>query len=176
MLVSQISQVMADGLRHCLLRTAVEAPHRLDDGPGVVLLSKEWEIFDANPAAERWLSLVSSSTGWSTVVRSVAERTRIESGVVTIPIRTQTGHLLLLHGSRASSGAVAVIVEEVRLIQLTEVISSYYGLTPRERTLTECIPQGRSTKENIVKTQNISVHDSRPPEVNLREDQRSKPR
>lgn len=146
-LISQVGQVIAEGLRRCLLRTAAEAPHRLDDGPGMVLLSEEGRILEASPMGERWLPLVNDHTGRSTAIRSVVAKTRMGGAVVTVPVRAQTGQWLLLHVSRTNSGAIAVIIEEARAIHLTEVISGVYGLTPRERTITECILQGWSTKE-----------------------------
>jgi DNA-binding CsgD family transcriptional regulator len=146
-LISQVGKVIAEGIRHCLLRTAAEAPHRLDDGPGLVLLSSEGRELETTSMAERWLALVDGPTGWSTAIHSVAAKARTDEVIVSVPVRVRTGQWILLHGSCTGSGAVAVIVEGARGIHLTSVICGLYGLTSRERTLTEYILQGRSTKE-----------------------------
>ncbi|MBI4296883.1 MAG: helix-turn-helix transcriptional regulator [Chloroflexi bacterium] len=156
-LVSQVGPIIADGLRHCLLRTAAEAPHRLQNSPGVVLLSKDGRILETTSTAERWSSLVNGPKDWSTVVSAVAAKTRTDGAIVSVPVRTQTGQWIVLHGSHTGSGAVAIIVEEARGIHLTGAISGVYGLTLRERDVTEGVLHGQSTKE-ICENLKISPH------------------
>lgn len=155
--VSKIGPVVAQGLRRCLLRTAVDAPSRLADGPGLLLLAADGRVLETTPTAERWLSLVGDSSAWLTAVHAVAGKAGSEGGFVSLPVRAQSGQWIVLHGSATASGALAVIVEEARSIQLTSVISDLYGLTPRERAVAEQVLQGRSTKE-ISRTLEISSH------------------
>lgn len=144
--VSTLGPLVARGLRHCLLRTAAEAPRRLVDGPGLLLLAGDGRVLETTPTAERWRSLLEPST-WLTAVQAVAGKAKADGGLVSLPVWTQTGHCIVLHGSATASGGVAIIVEEARALQLTSTIANLYGLTPRERALTELVLQGKSTKE-----------------------------
>ena len=159
--VAKIGPVIAKGLRCCLLRAAAKAPHRLVDGPGMLLLAEDGRVLETTPEAERWMSLVGSSSDWQTAVRAVASRVRADACPVSLPLRTQSGQWIVLHGSSTASGSLAVIVEEARRNQLTMVISELYGLTPRERALLELVSQGRSTREisQVLKISPYTVQD-----------------
>ncbi len=147
-LVASAGQAVAEGLRHCLLRTAAGFPDRLPDGPGLLLLSESGRILETTPMAEEWLSMTGGSANWSSAVYSVAARAKRERFIVHLPVRAQgTGQCIILHGSATGNGAVAIIVEEARGAHLSNAISVLYGLTARERTVTEHVLHGRSTKE-----------------------------
>ena len=156
-LLSQIGGAVAEGLRHCLLRTAADVPNRIKEGPGLLLLDQNGETIETTPMAEQWISLVADMAQWKTVVRSLAASTRANQSPAILPIQTGTGQWLVLHSSPTDSGAVAIIVEEARGIHLTSVISNLYSLTPRERTVVEHVLQGRPTKD-ISKILNISTY------------------
>jgi len=145
--ISKLGPAVAKGLRRCLLRTAASAPHRLADGPGLLLLAEDGRVLEITPMAERWMSLVGDSSDWHTAVQAIAGKAKADGCSVSLPMRTQSGQWIVLHGSVTANGSLAVIVEEARSIHVTSMITDLYGLTPRERTLAELVLQGRSTKE-----------------------------
>ncbi len=148
LLVSHARHVIAEGIRHCLLRTAAEVPDRLPDGPGLMLLSDDGHILETNPVAERWLSMMGGPADWLTAVHSVAAKTKMRGLIVHLPLQARrTGQWILLHGSATANGTIAIIIEEARGAHLSNAISDLYGLTSRERAVTEQVLQGRSTKE-----------------------------
>ena len=56
---------------------------------------------------------------------------------------------------------VAVIIEGARPIALSEVIAGAYGLTPREREITQLLAQGRTTKQmaSVLRISSFTVQD-----------------
>ncbi len=148
LLVTNVGQVIAEGLRHCLLRTAAEVPSRLPDGPGLLLLGDDGRVLETTPPAERWLSMMGGPANWSGAVQFVAAKAKRERSVVHLPLRAEsTGQWIILHGAATGNGAVAIIIEEARGADLSNAIARLYGLTPREQTVAKHILLGRSTKE-----------------------------
>jgi DNA-binding CsgD family transcriptional regulator len=101
------------------------------------------------------------------VVHAVARRARVAAteaatGGATARARvpTQSGRWLLVRGSVLGEGPdahIAVILEPAPSPELAPLIAAAYGLTDRERLVTQLVAQGRSTAE-IADTLHLSPY------------------
>ncbi len=157
--LASLSGVLAEGLRRAILFGALPAE---DEGlePGLVLLAEDHSVEQANRAAQRWLADLEPDAargqGLPIVVHAVADRARMAAGigagdaVATARVRTRSGRWLVVRGSLLGDepeARVAVIVEPARMPELAPVIADAFGLTPRERAITQLVAQGLSTNE-----------------------------
>ena len=164
-LVASVGPLIADGLRRCLLTAAAQAPEALPDPPGVLIIDADGAVAETSLHAERWLAELAAPGRLPSVVRVVAAAARATAyGQSATPAQArvplQTGGWLVLHGTllkNAVGDRVAIVVEPARQAVLAEVVVRTYGLTARERQVTELVLQGRSTRE-IARTLAISPH------------------
>jgi DNA-binding CsgD family transcriptional regulator len=136
-----------------------DAAPRTDDAEpaGVAVLAPDNTITSANPAARMWLSeLRESSPGHPLppVVTAVASRARSIAGraraaaIARARVRTASGRWLLVRGATLGDDAdaqTAVILEPARPHELGPLIADAYGLTDRERTVTQLVAYGLAT-------------------------------
>ncbi|MQB01683.1 MAG: hypothetical protein GEU78_15570 [Actinobacteria bacterium] len=129
------------------------------DAPGLILLAPGGDVEAITPPAERWLSLLISAapaTGdLPAVVNSVAYRALLtarggspEGARARVP--TSGGTWLIVHGSVVgdpAEGRTAVILEAARSPEIAPLIVAAYGLTTREREVTQLVLHGLSTAE-----------------------------
>jgi DNA-binding NarL/FixJ family response regulator len=125
-----------------------------DSDRGLLVLDDDDGIEMADAAAAAWLDeLRATGRRLPLVVTAVAERARsIESGrtdaaaTVTVRARARSGRWVLVRGSALGNGGraprIAVTLEPARAPELAEVIADAYGLTARERRVTELVAQG----------------------------------
>ena len=157
-LVDSVSRHLAEGLRRATLFTALSAPHQgNEDSTGLVLLAADNSITLADAAAERWLATLRDSTPGDplpAVVAAVASRARnIRDGhaatgaIARARVRTAAGVWLIVRGSTLDGhdAETAVIIEPARPHELAPLIADAYGLTDRERAVTELVAQGLPT-------------------------------
>lgn len=170
MFLDSLSKPVAEGFRRSLLVAALDSD-RLGDGPGLVLLDDVDQVVSVTPEAERWLAeLVEvARPGGDRIpaaVYAVAGRARTvaagseEVAPARVRARTASGGWLSLHGSclaGRSAGLTAVIVEPSQPAEIAPVIVRAYGLTDRERAVTQLVLQGRSTGE-IASGLHLSPH------------------
>jgi DNA-binding NarL/FixJ family response regulator len=125
-----------------------------DRDPGMVLLDDENGVEMANAGAAAWLEdLPDHGRRLPFVVTSVAQRARaIASGhsdiAATARVRAASGRWVLVSGSVLCNGTcarTAVTLAPARAPELTEIIADAYGLTARERCVTELVAQGLPT-------------------------------
>jgi DNA-binding CsgD family transcriptional regulator len=163
--VASVGRYLAHAVRRSLLLGAAgEASDEADDTPGLILLDGRGEPEAVNAAAQRWLAelAVPASTagpaglpGAVYVVAAAARRAagKGSEGVVEparVRVQTRSGRWLVLHGSVLDGGARArtsVIIEVARPAEIAPLIVQAYGLTDRERQITQHVLRGRSTDE-----------------------------
>jgi DNA-binding CsgD family transcriptional regulator len=128
-----------------------------DSDRGLLVLDDDDGIEMADGAAAAWLDeLRATGRRLPLVVTAVAERAReIESGrtdaaaTVTVRARARSGRWVLVRGSALGNGGstrrIAVTLEPARAPELIEVIADAYGLTARERRVTQLVGRGLPT-------------------------------
>ncbi len=157
-LIAALSHHIAEGLRRAIVRGALAAVEPgQPESAGVVVLEVDNSIAEANPAAEAWLAelLDDAPPGEQVphVVTAVASRARsAATGRAVADARarvlTPSGLWLLVHGSTLGDGPDArsvVILEPARTPELAPLLADAYGLTERERAVTQLVAQGLDT-------------------------------
>jgi len=126
-----------------------------DSDRGMLVLGEHDDIEMADAAATAWLEELSvTGRRLPLVVTAVAERAReIESGrtdaAATVRARARSGRWVLVRGSALGNGGkaprIAITLEPARAPELAEVIADAFGLTARERRVTELVGRGLPT-------------------------------
>ena len=152
---------IADGFRRALLVTA-PLPSDIPEGPGVLVLDPRDEIEFSSVAAERWAEELVEDVGQPPrgvpiVVLAVAARARRagdrEDGLdrsARARAYTRSGRWLILHGMRLNGpeeGRVAVTIEPGSGPEIAPLVLQAYGLSARERAVTQMVIAGRSTDD-----------------------------
>lgn len=157
-LAASLAPLLAQGLRRAILLASV-ATDEEPDAPGLVLLAPGGIVEAKNAAAEHWLSELISETPAEgelpAVVNSVAYRALLAArgdapAGARARVPTSTGTWLVVHGSvigDPAEGRVAVILEPARAPEMAPLIVAAYGLTAREREVTQLVLHGLSTAE-----------------------------
>jgi DNA-binding CsgD family transcriptional regulator len=158
--LASLSGHLAEGLQRALLLTTLSA-HPDDAEAGLLVLADDNSVQLANAAGQRWLDELRGGRGdghhLPIVVHAVASRSRLvadgdSTGVATARARiaTPSGRWLLVRGSMLGQGPdarAAVILEPAPSPELAPLIAAAYGLTDRERLVTQLVAQGHSTTE-----------------------------
>ena len=127
--------------------------------PGSLLLAADNSITEADPAAEMWLAELRDEhpgRALPPVVAGVATRARGIVGrrvarrapLARARVRTPSGIWLLVRGSTLGGDAdapTALMIEPARPHELAPLIADAYGLTDRERAVTQLVAQGLPT-------------------------------
>ncbi len=122
-----------------------------DVDPGLLLLDDENGVEMANPAAAAWLDeLRARGRQLPVVVSAVAQRAReIASGdsgpAATARARTASGRWITVRGWVLQNGSdtrTAITLEPARGPELAELLAEAYGLTARERRVSNLVAQG----------------------------------
>ncbi|WP_194293463.1 response regulator transcription factor [Actinomadura macrotermitis] len=145
-LLAEISGPAADLFRLTLLRAALAAPGDLTGPPGLLLVGPSGQTRTVTDDARRWLATLDDRDRLPSAVRAVAAAVRGGDGLARAALPARDGRWVVLHGS-AAGDQTAVIVEGARPAVIGEVITRAYGLTPREREITELAAQGRTTRQ-----------------------------
>ena len=159
--LASLSGSLALGMRSGLLATlAGEAPMSLP-GPIVLIVDSTNQVSQASAgAADRLDQLTTSSPldgGTTGLVGSlVGAARRYATGASSVPPRTRVraanGTWLVLHAAPLGnadgpSGDVVVTIEEARPPEIVPLVVAAFGLTPRERDITQLVLQGLDTKD-----------------------------
>ncbi len=163
--VASIGGYLAHAVRSSLLLGAVsEWATDEDEAPGLILLDANGEPEAVNAAAQRWMAelavggLTPGAAGLPGPIYAVAAVAQRAAGreaeaasePARLRVQTQSGRWLVLYGSVLDSGSRArtsVIIEVARPAEIAPLIVQAYGLTIRERQITQLVLQGRSTEE-----------------------------
>lgn len=158
--MSDVSRILGEGFRRSMLldNGTIE---ETADGPGLVVLDDTDTTVSMTPGARRWLDLlvdVGDPIGRQlpSPVYAVAARAR-EMSIGSPEPRlqacarafTRDGRWMLLHGTRLEGlgpGLTAVIIEPARAVDVAILMVQAYGLSEREREITQLVLRGLSTK------------------------------
>ena len=158
-LVASLSGYLAQGLKRAMLLTARSAEQRdVARSAGLVLLAPDNSISMADATAEAWLAEL-TTTGPDTpvppVVTAVAGRARgVADGrdpsdvLARARVRAPSGTWLTVHGSvlgYEDEAQTAVTLERAGPHELAPLIADAYGLTGRERAVTQLVALGLAT-------------------------------
>jgi DNA-binding NarL/FixJ family response regulator len=158
--LASIADLLADGVRRAAMLGPAATPER-DGGVGLMVLDADDTISMANLAADDWLARLDSvnrpGSHLPLVVLSVANRARATVGVsgagsdgAHARIRTPDGQWAVVRGSLLGDqpdSPVAIMMETARPPELAPLIADAYGLTARERAVTELVARGYSTND-----------------------------
>ena len=127
---------------------------------GLVLLTDDDSIDAANPSARELIDDLGPGAAGAErppiVIRAVASRARSAAASETpdqlarATARTRSGRWLVVRASMLGDGPaarVAVTLEPMRSPELAPSIAAAYGLTERERAVTQLVAQGLRTHE-----------------------------
>ena len=160
--VASLAPLLAEGLRRAaILGEVADADHH---GTGVVVLAPDNSIDSATPGAECLLADLAAGDSpvaeLPVAVLAVAARARhIASGhrdglrsdtFARARVRTAHGNWVTVRSSVLGDGpdfSVAVLMEQTQPHELAPLIADAYGLTERERRVTELVAQGFSTND-----------------------------
>lgn len=169
---------LSTAIAHAFRRNALIRPSFRQAGPeapGLLIFDGTGVLESMNDAAECWLhelppTLLGSGVaalGATTELLSVVHRARavgagLESGTARARVLGRSGRWLVIHGSamRDADGnddRVTVVIEAAKGSEVAPIIVEAYGLTPREREITEALARGASTAE-IARALYLSPH------------------
>lgn len=161
-LLQALSPILAEGFRRALLAPPLERPTEQDDVPGVVVFDATGAPESISPAAEHWVAQIAetpapTSAAESFLVQQLAGRARsLPVGqdplglAARSRIRTRSGRWLLMYGTRLSGGEegrTAVIIQPAPHVEVLPILELAYGLTKRERQISQLCLRGLVTKE-----------------------------
>ncbi|MFC0681783.1 response regulator transcription factor [Lysobacter korlensis] len=169
-LVAELSSAMALGLRTGLLAQLAYAPPVAPVGPAVLIVNADNEFVQLSAGAEQRLAdlngrptladpmniisaLVGAARSWAAGQTDLPPRCRV---------RSASGMWLVLHATPLSArdgkaGDVVVTIDEARPPEIVPLVVAAFGLTARERDVTQLVLQGVDTKE-IASTIHVSTY------------------
>jgi DNA-binding CsgD family transcriptional regulator len=121
--------------------------------PGFLVLAPDGTMEMANRDADHWLGAlgVDSTSALPAAVVAVADRARSGDGrLATARVRSPDGPGITVRGSLLGDGPdarVAIHLEAARAPELAPLIAATWGLTERERNVTELVARGHTTSE-----------------------------
>jgi DNA-binding NarL/FixJ family response regulator len=165
--LASLAPLVAEGLRRAAILGAVATAEQR--GTGVVVLAPDNSIDTATQGAERLLADLATGDTPSAqlpvaVLAVAAQARRIASDHQNDPdrrearsdtfararVRSAHGNWVTVRSSVLGDGpdsSVAVLIEEAQPPELAPLIADAYGLTGRERRVTELVAQGLSTND-----------------------------
>src|SRR3954451_15318428 len=157
-LLASVAGELAEGLRRAMLFSARSSAPTADEEPvGFALLACDGTLMLADAAAKRWLTeLADTGSGQRLppAVAAVAGQARLTATSVAprviarARVRLASGRWLLIRGSvleQRPDAPTAVSIEPVRAHELAPLIAAAYGLSDRERAVTQLVAQGYAT-------------------------------
>ncbi|HEY3545972.1 MAG TPA: helix-turn-helix transcriptional regulator [Propionicimonas sp.] len=158
--LGSLSGSLALGVRSGLLASLAAVGASPLQGPIVLIVDSTNQVMRASLGAEDRLAELTSGTvasGADGLIGSlVGAARRYARGETTIAprsrIRAANGMWLVLHASPLSGdtgpvGEVAVTIEEARPPEIVPLVVAAFGLTPRERDITQLVLQGLDTRD-----------------------------
>jgi DNA-binding CsgD family transcriptional regulator len=156
--VRAVAPLLAEGAQRALLVGEATDPET-PDGPGLVVLSDDWQVESTTPGIERWLADLPDgdwdagrlpSAVLAVAARALATDPAHPAEVAVVRVRSRSGTWMVLHGAAlVSDGSqrIAVIVEPAHPARISPLLMAAYGLTQREQDITRLVLQGSSTAQ-----------------------------
>jgi DNA-binding CsgD family transcriptional regulator len=170
--LASLSNLFAHGVRTGLLVRAATAPRVVDGpvGPAVLIVGSDDQVVQMSMGAERRVAdlLQGDAAGdpMTAVSALVGAARRFARGETATPprsrVRGASGMWLVLHATPLTTfadrdGDVVVTIEEARPPEIVALVVAAFGLTQRERDVTQLVLQGVDTKE-IAATLHVSAY------------------
>jgi DNA-binding CsgD family transcriptional regulator len=163
-----LAHELAEPLGHSFRAALVEAGScgaAASPAPGLILLDSDQRVESITGSAREWLAELGFAGEPALdrlphVLLAVADSARAAAGDAIARLPGASGQWVVLHASAASGGGagrVAVILQGPTPSSIAPLITAAYGLTERERELTELVLQGHSTGD-IAARLFISTH------------------
>jgi DNA-binding CsgD family transcriptional regulator len=163
-----IADPVGEGMRRALVLDEIADPEtRAEDVPGMIIVRDDDSIESMTDAGRHWLSEMRLDVGAEldlpSMVYQLVRRVRTrDSALARGRVRLPSGRWLFVHAARLSNpeGAAArtvVLLEPARRAELAALIVELYGLTEREREVTELLVRGLAVGE-IAAALSISPH------------------
>ena len=158
--LGSLSSTFALGMRSGLLVGLAGMADTTLHGPIVLIVDGAGQVVRASLGAEQRLAELTAdsfTSGTAALIGAVvgAARRFAEGGSTATPrarIRAANGMWLVVHASPLSgldgpSSEVAITIEEARPPEIVPLVVAAFGLTPRERDITQLVLQGLDTKD-----------------------------
>ncbi|WP_433179218.1 LuxR C-terminal-related transcriptional regulator [Actinoallomurus sp. CA-150999] len=155
-LAEAVSRPASDALRRSLLLSGLDRGD-LPDAPGLIMLDADLRIRSLSDTARHWVDRLqeSGSTDDGTCPYAVqALAARACTTTPGTPVRSRapigSGRWLTLHAWTVDQGgepATAISIAPAEARDLTAIILDVYGLSVRERQITQHVLRGNSTNE-----------------------------
>lgn len=149
--IGRLDPALARGIRRAVM--SAEAGHDGASAPGLIMLDRAGSLDTLTRSGRAWLDRLQlhlvGVERIPPVLSAVAASARAH-GSARARTRTADGQWLVLHSALLAEdplGRVSVIVEPPRPDELLPLVSAAYGLTDRERTVTNLVLRGRSTQQ-----------------------------
>lgn len=169
--LASLSAQFARGVRTGLLTRLADAPPaEAPTGPAVLIIGGDDQVAQMSLGAEARVSdLIGGAAAgdpMAAVSALVGAARRYARGESALPprsrVRAASGMWLVLHAAPLSSfgdrdGDVVVTIEEARPPEIVALVVAAFGLTQRERDVTQLVLQGVDTKE-IAATLHVSTY------------------
>ncbi|MEE4021718.1 LuxR C-terminal-related transcriptional regulator [Gordonia sp. PKS22-38] len=165
-----VSQPLARGVRTGLLATVIAEPQTQPSGPSVLIVDGCDQVIQMSAGTDGRLDdlLAGNNSGAATSVITalVGAARRYGRGETNVPprlrVRGASGMWLVVHASPLSNtdgrvGEVVVTIEEARPPEIVPLVVAAFGLTSRERDVTQMVLQGVATKD-IATTLHVSAY------------------
>ena len=126
--------------------------------PGVLVVDGDRRVESITPQAPGWLAELGfvgrpERDPLPFVLLAVLERVRVDGRETSARVLGASGQWVEIHAAPTSPGQhgrdsrVAIVLQAATLPSMAPLISAAYGLTARERELTELVLQGQGTSE-----------------------------
>ncbi|MFD1812915.1 helix-turn-helix transcriptional regulator [Rhodococcus gannanensis] len=155
-----LSRTLAHGVRSGLLCTVVAEPQTTLTGPAVLIVDRNDEIVQMSAGSQERIDDLTAGANSGAAVNPIysliGAARRYGRGDSTLPprlrVRGRSGMWLVINASPLSSsdgrvGEVVVTIEEARPPDIVPIVVEAFGLTARERDVTQMVLQGVATKD-----------------------------
>jgi DNA-binding CsgD family transcriptional regulator len=143
-LLAGMSKPLATGIRRALLRAQV-GQGRVQYEARLILLDQNYTVTTITPTALRTLG-INDPTRLPQSVYAIAARAQ-DTSSASARILSADGTWITMYGWRVSTSQTAVTLESTSPDQISAIVLDAYGLSIREREVTELVLLGHSTNQ-----------------------------